>query len=317
MSKTHESCAFARGQAPWPLARLRDQNFRSILEISGRKSAGYIVRAEEAVAKAVILFPLTRHGQTSKVSLNAVIARTPTGKTSIDRFFREGMSLPDLRARNPGEFDLVVTVDEIDLARYLNLCEGKAHLDITQSKEIKTKLEDKGFVPPYPVKNFVKSLPVELRALMTPNITAPDSTVFDAFFSLPDDVEGKEKGRSEKLEDPPPPPPPPPPPKIAPFAVEALPDGFKLKTDPRFSEWPVNVSVRIAYADGSRKPAWSEFDFRPSDLKTEASDCEMQFVKNRLEAKNCGRNCQIEVRGFDTNLELDTQIRFWKHAQTN
>ena len=82
------------------------------------------------------------------------------------------MSLPDLKARNPGEFDLVVTVDEIDLARYLNLCEGKAHLDITQSKEIKTKLEGKGFVPPYPVKNFVKSLPVELRALMTPNITA-------------------------------------------------------------------------------------------------------------------------------------------------
>jgi hypothetical protein len=264
-----------------------------------------------------ISLPLIRNGRTSKVSLKAVASKTPTGRIPIDRFFREGMSLPDLKARNPGEFDLVITVDEIDLARYLNLCEGKAHLDITQSKEIKTKLEDKGFVPPYPVKNFVKGLPVAIRTFLMPDITAPDSTVFDSFFSLPNDAEGNEKSSSEEPGEPPPPPPPPPPPKIGPFTVEALRDGFKLRTDPRFSEWPVNVSVRIAYADGTRKPAWSEFDFRPSDLKAEASDCEMQFVKNRLEARNCGPACQIEVRGFDTNLELDTQIRFWKYAQTN
>ena len=227
------------------------------------------------------------------------------------------MSLPDLKARNPGELDLVVMVEEVALAKYLNLCEGKAHLDITQSKEIKTKLEDNGYVPPYPVKNFVKSLPVELRSLLTPDITAPDSSVFDAFFSLPDDATDNEPRKKDRLEEPPPPPPPPPPPRISPLTIETLQDGFRVKANPKFSDWPVNVSLRIAYADGSRKPAWSELDFRPKDLKSEAEDCEFEFLKNTIQAKNCGPDCHIEVTGFDTNLELDTQIRFWKNAQTD
>jgi hypothetical protein len=224
------------------------------------------------------------------------------------------MSLPDLKARNPGELDLVVTVEETALARYLNLCEGKAHLDISQSKEIKTKLEENGFVPPYPVKNFVKSLPIELRNLLTPEITAPDASVFDAFFSLPEDTPGKGPGKSDELDDPPPPPPPPPPPRISPLIIETLADGFRVKANPKFLEWPVNVLLRLAYADGSRKPAWSELDFRPSSLRTVATGCELEFAKNKIQAINCGPSCHIEVRGFDTNLELDTQIRFWKNA---
>ena len=290
------------------LIQLRDNPTVKKLQVSSEKGQTVALR---------ISFPMIRNGRAEKVSLKAVLARTPTAKSPIDRFFREGMSLPDLKARNPGELDLVAMVEDVALARYLNLCEGKAHLDISQSKEIKTKLEENGFVPPYPVKNFVKSLPAELRSLLTPDITAPDSSVFDAFFSLPDDAPGKDPRKRDRLDEPPPPPPPPPPPRISPLAVETLENGFRVKANPKFSDWPVNVLLRIAYADGSRKPAWSELDFRPTDLKSEAADCEFEFLKNKIQAKNCGPNCLIEVTGFDTNLELDTQIRFWKNAQTD
>jgi site-specific DNA-cytosine methylase len=290
------------------LVQLRDNPIVKKVQISSEKGQTVALR---------ISFPIVRNGRAEKVSLRAALARTPTAKSPIDRFFREGMSLPDLKARNPGELDLVVMVEDVTLARYLNLCEGKAHLDISQSKEIKTKLEDNGFVPPYPVKNFVKSLPIELRSLLTPEITAPDSSVFEAFFSLPDGAPGQDSAKKDRLDEPPPPPPPPPPPRISPLTVETLQNGFRVKANPKFLDWPVNMLLRMAYADGSRKPAWSELDFRPTDLKVDAAGCKFEFLKNRIQAKDCGSSCFIEVTGFDTNLELDTQIRFWKNAQAD
>jgi hypothetical protein len=151
---------------------------------------------------------------------------------------------------------------------------------------------------------------------MTPDITAPDSSVFDAFFSLPDDAPGKDLGKKDKIDDPPPPPSPPPP-RISPLTVETLENGFRVKANPKFLDWPVNMSLRVAYADGSRKPGWSELDFRPADLKSKSAGCKFEFLKNKVQATDCGSDCFIEVTGFDTNLELDTQIRFWKNAQTD
>jgi hypothetical protein len=72
--------------------------------------------------------------------------------------------------------------------------------------------------------------------------------------------------------------------------------------------------MTIAYADGSRKPAWTPFDFTPSELKTVHRGCEISFEKNRLEAANCGADFSVEVTGFDANRELDTRIRAWKNA---
>src|ERR1700759_1278828 len=51
MPKAHKPCTFPRCQAARPSARLSDQNFRSILEVSGRKGAGDVVRTKQAVAK--------------------------------------------------------------------------------------------------------------------------------------------------------------------------------------------------------------------------------------------------------------------------
>lgn len=259
-------------------------------------------------------FPLVQGNTTHNVSLRAVAARTPDGRRPADRLFREGMSLPDVRANMPGETDVLILVDDIKLATYLNFCEGKAHLDLLESKEIRAKLEEKGYRPVTTVRRFVKFLPTEFRMFLAPDITEPELDVFDSFFALPDDQPGRRQGPGGRPDVVPPPPPPPPPPRISAIRVRTLEDGFRIKANPEYDGWPVNVSVTIAYADGSRNPAWSEFDFRPSDLETEANDCEHSFVKNKLTAKNCGKDCNITVTGFDNRRELDTRIKVWKHA---
>ncbi len=264
-----------------------------------------------------LVFPLERFGKIQSVSLRAAVAKAPPGKPPVDRLFREGMCLPDVRARAPGELDLLLLVDDPLLATYLNLCEGKAHLDLLESKEIKSKLDEAKFSGGSRVKRFVKNLPFELRTLLTPDIVDPDTSVFNAFFSIIDEKAGSEMGDGKKPTLPKPPPPPPPPPTTPALLVETLSDGFKIKANPKYSSWPVNVSIAIAYADGSRKPAWSELDFKPSDLEVMNHGCEVAFTKNVLQALNCGADFRVEIAGFDSKRELDTRIRVWKNAQTN
>lgn len=264
-----------------------------------------------------IRFNLERNGQVSLVVLRAVLARAPHGKLPIDRFFREGMALPEVKARNPGVFDAVLLVDDHLLATYLNFCEGKAHLDLLESKDIKTKLEENGFRSNFRVRRFVKSLPVELRNLLTPNIAEPDADVFSSFFSIPSDDPGKRTGGGNDDVDTPPPPPPPPPSVVAAVLIEKLDNGFRIKANPKYENWPISLSVRIAYADGTRNPGWAEYDFTPSELSTDYQDCDISFTDNRLQATNCGSDFSIGVTGFDANRELDTRIRTTRDAQTD
>ncbi|CAN7653657.1 hypothetical protein [Rhizobium sp. LjRoot254] len=273
---------------------------------------------EKGVAVSVALnFPLRQGSASFPVSLNAVVAKTPDNLLPIDRLFREGMSLPDVKSSAPGELDAVFLIDEENLATFLNLCEGKAHLDLLESKEVIAKLEKKGYFKPVQVKRFIKSLPAELRTLLTPEVTEPDIDVFDSFFSLPDETSSTKKPGGGKPEINPPPPPPPPPPRISPLVVETLADGFRITANPDYAEWPINVSVTMAYADGSRKPAWSVYDFAPIDLDTDTSDCEHEFVKNKITARNCGQSFRVAITGFDAKRELDTHIKVWKHAQND
>ena len=258
-------------------------------------------------------FPLVRHGTGANVSLRAIIAATPPGNKPIDRVFREGMSLPDVRSKNPGELDLIMLVDDGLLATYLNFCEGKAHLDLLESKDIKQKLEENGFDGTR-VKRLVKSLPAELRYFLTPDITEPDAHVFDSFFSRPIDTPGTKNPDEDIV---PPPPPPPPPPKPPVFRVETLSDGLRIKANSSYTDWPVNVTIGLAYADGTRRPSWSPFDFKLDDLDIDHSDCNVTTEKNKIKAVDCGPDTEIEITGFDTNRELDTIIRPWKHAQAN
>ena len=255
-----------------------------------------------------IAFPLARDGESHQVSLRAVIGAAKSARP-VDRLFREGMSLPDVRSKSPGELDLIMLVENGLLATYLNFCEGKAHLDLLESKEVDQKLEQHGFEGRR-VKRLVKNLPAELRLLLTPDVTAPDAHVFDSYFSKPSDVPGKRK-KPNKPEDPPEPPPSPKPPV---FRVETLEDGLRIKANPVFSDWPVNVTIGLAYADGTRRPLWSPYDFKLEDLGINHSDCDLTTEKNKVKALNCGPDTEIEITGFDTNRELDTSIRPWKNA---
>jgi hypothetical protein len=287
------------------LKGIRDQALAADLQTA--------VEAGETVAVRIRL-PLERGGRTTMVSVKAVVERSPAGKPPIDRLYREGMSLPDVKAKNAGDLDVIIIVDDPELATYLNFCEGKAHLDLLESTEVRAKLREQGYDTNFAVKRFVKNLPVEFRNYLTPEITEPDANVFDTWFSVPSDDPGKSTGKELKHEYHPPKPDEPLEPKTPSLIVDTLPDGFRVRGNPKFTAWPVNFTMTIAYADGSRKPAWTPFDFSPSELKTTHSDCKISFEKNRLEGTGCGADFHVEVTGFDANRELDTRIRAWKDA---
>ena len=152
-------------------------------------------------APVAVEFPVTRRGTVTTGCVKAAIAATPPSKSPIDRFFREGMSLPFVRSATPGEYDLILLVERGQLAEYLNLCEGKAHLDLSESKEIRRKLTSEGFAGGPRVKRLVKALPDGLRFLVSPDDSEPSRDVFSTFFSVAD--------RKKPGKGPPPPPPPP------------------------------------------------------------------------------------------------------------
>ncbi len=266
------------------------------------------IAAEEDVVLEII-FPLTRNNVAQDVSLRAVVGASPSGHKPIDRLFRAGMSLPDVRAPSPGELDLVMLVGDGELATYLNFCEGKAHLDLLRSKEVLEKLRKNGFDGPR-VKSLVKNLPSELRHLLTPEVTAPDADVFDSYFSKPADLPGKKK-KPNKPDEPPLQLPPPKPPVLR---IETLDDGLRITGNPDFNDWPINVTITLAYADGSRRPFWSPFDFKLEDLHIDHANCRLETDKNRVKALDCGPELEIRITGFDRNRELDTTIRSSKNA---
>ncbi|RYZ66051.1 MAG: hypothetical protein EOP09_13290, partial [Proteobacteria bacterium] len=259
--------------------------FAKLKETAAIRKLQTTVAADQTVVFQIKI-PLERNETKSEVSLRAAIKHTPSDHPPMDRLFREGMSLPDVKAKNPGEFDLVILVDDNALATYLNFCEGKAHLDLLESKEIRAKLQEKGYDSGYRVKRFVKSLPVDLRNLLTPESVEPDPNVFDDFFAIADDTPGKGPGSGgdHNKPVPPVPPPPPPAPKPSVLVIETLSNGFRASANPDYEGWPVNVSISMAYADGSRNPDWSEHDFSPANLKFAGSGCDASLSKNVLKA---------------------------------
>ena len=263
-----------------------------------------------------IRFPMEKYGIPSTVRVTAIAAVAPYAKIPIDRLFREGMSLPDVKTRRPSDIDLVLLVEDEPLAQYLNFCEGKAHLDLLESKEVRTKLADAGF-DGLQVKRLVKSLPDNLREFLTEEMTEPDTSVWEGFFSIPDPQSERSRVPKPKKEDPDPPgpiPPDPPPANVSAVIVETLADGFRLTSNPDYAKFPATVECVVAYADGSSKPSWSEFDFRPKDLRTTAAECTPEFVDNRLRVPDWSEGSTIEVTGFDVRRELDTRIRTESNA---
>ena len=260
-----------------------------------------------------IEFPLVHNGNTTEVALTAILQKTPEPRDPIDRFFREGMALPEVRAGNLGDLDAILMVDDGLLATYLNCCEGKAHLNLLESKQIRQKLADSGFQG-ISIKRLVKNLPSELRTFLTPEVTAPDSTVFDRYFAKP--VYGL-GGTSKKPRKNPTKPSPRVPRKPPSFIADTLAEGLRIRSNPESKEWPINFTLSLAYADGSRRPSWNQHDFKLQDLTISHTNCRIEFKGNVLRAFDCVADTTIEISGFDNNRELDTIIRPWKKLAQN
>ncbi|MBX3564845.1 MAG: hypothetical protein KF730_09740 [Sphingomonas sp.] len=99
------------------------------------------------------------------------------------------------------------------------------------------------------------------------------------------------------------------------FLVDDLADGFRIRSNPKYGSWPVNVRVEMAYADGSRRPKWTRFDFDPEKLPISKSGCaEIKMTNNVLVCRECESDFHLEVTGFDNRRELVTNIRPFRNA---
>ena len=130
--------------------------------------------------------------------------------------------------------------------------------------------------------------------------------------SLPEE-EGRPAPAPNRDDDdtPPVPPTPPQPSPIArPKKVDSadLKDGFRLTANSEYDDYPTSLRIRMAYADGSRKPRWSKYDFSEKELSTELTKCTGSFSENVLTISDWEEDSVVEVRGFDDRRELDISI---------
>ena len=280
-----------------------------------RKVAAKIIQHLESKGPCLVevSLPLKQDGNSFRTSLKAVVAMTPDGVLSFDRFFRDGMCLPKVRSRSPRDFDLLLLAGDDLLGRYLNLCEGRAHLDLSQSKAITEKLRAHKFGQPvYRVRELVKSLPQSLRHLFDGDLTQPDASVFENLFSVPAPQSGSKSPSSGQ----------PKPPDLdnnsKPFKISQYKSGLRVATNLTHKEWPVDLSIRIAYADGSRRPTWHEEDFELNSLQIKCRGCGNYDISNNVvEALRCDRDFRLDITGFDYNRELIVSWKTSRHAVDN
>lgn len=273
----------------------------------------------ESTGKQIFLaeVPVVRRGRRSLSPVKVAISRAPKNAKPADLFFREGMCLPEVTARYPADIEVVIQCNEGELVTYLNFCEGKAHLGLIENKEVAAKLVEHGFHG-YLLRRFMRRMPEELRALVLPDATKPDATIFSGFFSVPKSGKREPENGRKKPDPsitPPAPPAPPPPAKPRVFLIDELPDGFRVRSNPQYTQWPMNVSVEVAYADGSRRPAWSRHDFQlPSMTCVHSGSIRPEFARNKLVCRDCGPDFSIEFTGFDGRRELVTNVRPFRNA---
>lgn len=261
--------------------------------------------------------PVVRHGKKHWSGVNVAIARAPKGAKPADFFFREGMCLPEVIAKYPADVEVVVLSNSGELVTYLNFCEGKAHLGLIGNKEVAEKLKENGFEG-HAVRLFMRRLMEDARALVLPDASKPDATIFSGFFSIPKSGKKEhDRGHEPSGKDvvPPAPPPNPPQPKPRIFLIDELADGFRIRANPQHEEWPMNVSAEVAYADGTGRPAWSKHDFQLTALPIQhEGSTKPEFGKNKFVCRDCGPDFSIEITGFDGRRELMTNVRPFRNA---
>ena len=268
------------------------------------------LKNEEAIFVEIV-FPIRRNGVDEQVSLLCAVQSTPysseraSQKHSIDSFFREGMLLPKVVASGQGgDLDVIFSASDKILTTYMNLCEGKAHLDLDESGDVKEKLKEKGF-PDIDVKRFLKKLPTILRHVLTPDIEEPDLDVFKSMFSVPEKIpspkekqpKGRDTGNGLGSID------------LLGCVLEPIPDGFRVRAKEDFQENSPPLKVAMAYFDGTANPFWEEFDFQIGDLDVSSEGCSLLEKKDNLVViGQCKKDFSLEIRGFDSHRELTVSV---------
>lgn len=279
----------------------------NILQKWGEENQGLVEYLREKIKSAPvtldIVFPLNRNGKAEKVNLWSVVGVCPSGRKPINKFFRRGMCLPDVKDKSTGALDIVTLVQrDGQLSTYLNFCEGKAHLDLLESNEVRQKLRDGGFDDGYKIKRLVKNLPVELRKLLMADISEPNPRIFEKYFAKPKKMTNGEDTPVHPI--------PPNPDSMNEFDVKKIKeDGICIIAKSEFADWPVTATITLAYANGSHRPSWSPHDFRLEDLKISAVNCDLQTNENIVTATKCGEQSKIWISGFDRNREIDVAIK--------
>lgn len=284
---------------------------KRLKQIIGEVAAGTLRDTLQSKGRVVlkVVIPVVQNGTVEDCPVRIAISEAPYGSTPIDEFYRAGMRLPNVVSKSPGNLDAVILAELGSLVTYLNLCEGKAHLDLLENDEVKKKLAEKGFDGGPAVRRRIKRLPDEIREAVLPDATKPDSSIFAKFFTAPP-RSGDGTKREKRKSTAPPDPPPPRPTILRTVKVEG---GFEVRVEQGRADKLAGATVRIkaAYASGSRKLDWQPLDFSfaraPINIEHEACDIDRQ-EGNEIRCSNCADGFIIRVTGFDPKRELETDV---------
>ena len=258
-----------------------------------------------------IAFPILKDEVEEFVSLRCIVRISPYSKDEgrpkdqIDSFFRDGMLLPKLASGQKAGLDVIFLASDKILTTYMNLCEGKAHLDLDESGDVKEKLKRNGF-PDIDVKRFLKNLPTNLRNVLMPDMEEPDLDILKGMFSIPkkdspDTDRDSREGRDSEFK-----------PGVASFlgcVIRPVPNGFRITGREDFADWPVGIRVQMAYCDGTPRPSWEEDDFRIGDLDVSSKNCLVLEKKdNFVILDDCRDDFSLEICGFDYHRELSVIV---------
>jgi len=255
-----------------------------------------------------IEFPLVKDGDNKNVSIKLVAQQTPADSKPIDRFFRRGMSLPEIRTREHNNIDMVINVDDQDLSDYLNLYEGASHTGFNSSDKVKKKVLESGYKD-HEVKKFITNLSDIIRDFLLPDQTKKNLDVFKNIFSV-QSIEEVTKRKRRKGKKPIGPegkvkvPPIPKKPKT--IKWKTLKDGFEVLQDVNSAResWPRNISFTVQYVS-SGTSSWSKYDFEIEKLDLKYEGCQVTVEDNQVKAIDCTENFKISLCGFDPNRELE------------
>jgi hypothetical protein len=236
-------------------------------------------------------------------------------KRGEDHYIRQGITITEIRMLREGGVRGLVVVDDRDLSSLLGDAENPAHTDW---QERSTKLKERFKHGPSCVRFVKRSLREIVGFLSRPPEGIHEDLLRDLFFvDRPEGVpagNGGNDGTGVKRPTVGPtlPPPPPPPPVPAPFRLDQMPGGFRIRGNPE-AEGVRLVEVEAAYevrrGNAFRRYHENDFDLsRDIEIVTQGATVERANGKH-LAIRVNDPGFEVTVSGFDSNRDLKVRAR--------